>query len=1577
MFERLEQRALLTRVFGSDLFVDAAAVSGYQSPTGAAILDSGGIEYIEANSPYSEAEIFRVRGTGASEAFQRTRILNSKTTYGTEFSPRTTPSGDSVFFGRFAAELEPGSMFATPAFDGIAYLRSWDAQPSTIFYEDTDSPHALVSAVGVATVYGMTFKVTTQFYDNDGLLDVSSIGVDSIRMVSAEGTVGATQFLVRSTTATKVRQVQVTYWFDLPVPQPAGTWDTNPSDYYSIEFVADTVKDEVGHANAGSTLRGVRVYGPGADSLNAEWGPPDLLPLEKLPADRMVGVDGLIGRDKAWSSTVDPLVTSRDGMLIFRAYDGENWATYWADDFGIEADAPINYLPQSMASNGASVTVNVDRTGILYSSGPGVAPSLAFMHPGLGNLSSQVSQPVISLDGSFVVFAAEIQWTTGIFGAFRSDGQWQVDKLLSGSDGILEPGETWIDSNGDDGITGAWVSEDALGDATIWLDSRLALTEPEASGRFSIVWSAVHLYRLEVSFDPAEGGRLAAGVPETIAESHTDSDSYTSSLFGPERHSPRKIASDVDGISLLQWPANASGDLGTWIASSDASAPQRFVRFTDLGLRPLLFLPGIFGTMPGDDDIVDWLMYRGFDPEKLVLDPLAGTYDNAVQALIDVGYVLDGHSDPTLYLANYDWRMPPAPVHENPGAERDGPWRRDPDGVIKGINRDTLFDTKYEHGVEYLAYWLRKAKLEWESRTGRTLDSVDIYAHSTGGLVTRAYIQSDLYGDDDIDLPTVNHFISMAVPHRGASKAWNLMHDNMASDIIYKTFFSKVAYAAYWKLTTSGRPIGSATPGDEITLARLEQAVRDFPDVYGADTHEQALHQAFINLYIPTGRALLATYPFILDSSGNYIPAPAAKQNALALDLNNGIDSFSGNDLYIRDKTVFIVAVSPAFLERADVAFFYGTAAAEGTYTHAKERQGPSRELIPGPPGYPPAWTLPYEQPIYPMDSVLDARAPGTDEIWWADTFDGPVATTRRLDGSGPQSVSRHGGDATVPTFSAGLGFGSSWYARYYPQTDPAINHGSINGDPKVLTEVLKELNVPAFIGTIEPNWRSSINLPTIVTILDEVRAYFTNDPVEGFLTDGLGRRLGWTQATGVLREIPGGVYIGEGDGFGWIYGDFVAPLTYTFTGVEATHSVAVGFVEGDKIRTFKSEGPIGIGFTRTVQGSEFAIAGPPPSVVHALLGAVPNISVGPGGAITVAVINQHGRTTLFSRPASSNDWSASEPDQNAAAGTPTSDAVTWRDPKDGKFYASVPTEQGLLLFREDATGQWTARNLTSEIAGSGMITSKITQWKTNATRNNVFRVVGTLANGDVVQYEQTLTGTANGYKWNYKNLSDDLRAIGQVTPQFAGRLVAYTTAWDAWHIAGLDADGQIQTIWRGPKMSQWVLSNLSAVTGAPNLSGGLSVYLTPWQGINLAGVDQNGQLQVTWWVPRFVGMWVVSNLTSSIAAPMIDGSSIVSFNTPAGGLNMAARTTDDELVVFWWVPGAPGNKWRVQQVSHAVSPSGTVVIPQGELSAASGGDGLTSIVGRGPRGEVVRFHGSVIDQSWDMESLTETAQLL
>ena len=59
-----------------------------------------------------------------------------------------------------------------------------------------------------------------------------------------------------------------------------------------------------------------------------------------------------------------------------------------------------------------------------------------------------------------------------------------------------------------------------------------------------------------------------------------------------------------------------------------------------------------------------------------------------------------------------------------------------------------------------------------------------------------------------------------------------------------------------------------------------------------------------------------------------------------------------------------------------------------------------------------------------------------------------------------------------------------------------------------------------------------------------------TSDPVELFLADSSGRRLGYSQSTGPVTGLPDSVWYGGADGLGWVFGPVVGPLNVTLTGL-------------------------------------------------------------------------------------------------------------------------------------------------------------------------------------------------------------------------------------------------------------------------------------------------------------------------------------------------------------------------------------------------------------------------------------------
>ncbi|MFO0842865.1 MAG: Calx-beta domain-containing protein [Gemmataceae bacterium] len=322
-------------------------------------------------------------------------------------------------------------------------------------------------------------------------------------------------------------------------------------------------------------------------------------------------------------------------------------------------------------------------------------------------------------------------------------------------------------------------------------------------------------------------------------------------------------------------------------------------------LKPVLILPGIGGTGPSRPflDGLAWTTHRSWAPEALVDDPFYLSYRDLIQTFVNAGYV----GGVNLFVANYDWRMAPGP---DDGVA---------DGVLAGLTAASITDGRFKYGVDYLGYWLKKASDVWLRDHGEALDEVDIVAHSTGGLVTRAYLQSGAYTGTFTDsagaarrLPAVRNFVMYDVPNQGASKVWNFLHDdwnipgsdqriyNTAFPILLRNLFynvmggtvitghdyniglykvfegSGLSPAAAWNLGQTYRAV--------YNLVRLKQAALSpsYPKWFAFLNSPRmvAARRHFIDLYVPTMRSLLSTYP------GFLVGGTPDITNTVLIDLN-------------------------------------------------------------------------------------------------------------------------------------------------------------------------------------------------------------------------------------------------------------------------------------------------------------------------------------------------------------------------------------------------------------------------------------------------------------------------------------------------------------------------------------------------------------------------------------------------------------------------------------------------------------------------------------------------------------------
>lgn len=364
----------------------------------------------------------------------------------------------------------------------------------------------------------------------------------------------------------------------------------------------------------------------------------------------------------------------------------------------------------------------------------------------------------------------------------------------------------------------------------------------------------------------------------------------------------------------------------------------------------------------------------------------------------------------------------------------------------------------------------------------------------------------------------------------------------------------------------------------------------------------------------------------------------------------------------------------------------------------------------------------------------------------------------------------------------------------------------------------------------------------------------------------------------------------------------------------------------------------------------------------HVGEGAVINGSARADGSLTVVTLDSNQQPIVFW--VNQGKWQVINLQTWLNSPTVSGQVVTYTDPKDGLTYATAPSDQGLLLFKRSDVGQWSFSNLTTTVTGAQIIDSDITHF---ISTEGLVSIAGLLANGDLVLYSQSVDGTGST-SWSFKNLTDDLKAQSLTMPQFVGEFISYVTGWNGQNIAGLDASGNIQVVWWAPGMTQWRTDNLSSITGAAPLAGGLNAYLTGWGGINLAGADATGKLSVTWWVPSMGAEWSTSNLTDLFSGPTLERDSLASYVTPWGGLNVTGLDIGGNLVVYWWAPGL--DNWQVSDLSSLINPAKK---PIGTMRGVASPTGTINLLGASTDGDALLFWWQP-GSSWSYADLTIAA---
>jgi|GEM_PF-1131978 len=360
------------------------------------------------------------------------------------------------------------------------------------------------------------------------------------------------------------------------------------------------------------------------------------------------------------------------------------------------------------------------------------------------------------------------------------------------------------------------------------------------------------------------------------------------------------------------------------------------------------------------------------------------------------------------------------------------------------------------------------------------------------------------------------------------------------------------------------------------------------------------------------------------------------------------------------------------------------------------------------------------------------------------------------------------------------------------------------------------------------------------------------------------------------------------------------------------------------------------------------------------------------GESIFVSV-NELGRPIVFYQARTGAAYSVADLSIMTGSGTLTGQVSTWFDTKDGRFYAAAPSTEGLMLFTRATNGYWTFRNLTTEISGSQSIASDI---QILQGKDGIISLAGLNDSAELVRYSQVSTTQTGGrFNWEARNISvRDLTPNGLATPRFVGNLSTYVTSWNGLNIAGLDDNGDVQVVWWAPGQANWTTSNLTTITGAPKYTGGLTTYVTSYDNVNIVGVTVDGNVSTTWWLPSFGGNWVSSDLTATFSGPKLQAASITSYVTSWDGTNITGLDESGKLVVYWWAPGQEGN-WNVTTLSDTVAGSVPIV---GRVTGVASPFGTINLVGADAVGNVLRYSWNTTDGgNWTQQNLTSLADYL
>lgn len=311
-----------------------------------------------------------------------------------------------------------------------------------------------------------------------------------------------------------------------------------------------------------------------------------------------------------------------------------------------------------------------------------------------------------------------------------------------------------------------------------------------------------------------------------------------------------------------------------------------------------------------------------------------------------------------------------------------------------------------------------------------------------------------------------------------------------------------------------------------------------------------------------------------------------------------------------------------------------------------------------------------------------------------------------------------------------------------------------------------------------------------------------------------------------------------------------------------------------------------------------------------------------------------------------------------------TGPLVAWVDHHTGLARAAAATARGLTLFRERADGEWGYVVLPERLGTGSVVRPEIARTVGPGGRINL---IGIDADGDLIRYVQSGAGPIGWSEWNLSE--NQLHWRGLHTPDFNGPIVAMSTSWGGLNIAGIDSNGDLVTVWTTLTAGRWFVSNLSDNAGIGPLWSGVDVVSAGRRGLHFGLVNAAGKATIVSWRP---GDSAWSARTLSDSPTMQSGEISLVHDAARNSIYVATLRLDSGALILHTLAldlTPPEIPWTT------ISGFGVPMERRVErgIDLSIGPDGLINAFGLNPSDETVRFTSpDPLSTSWGFENLTE-----